>query len=253
MTPSTDDDLAGAALPRHGDGVQPEAAGPLDHDVVAHADAGQVEPAGDLGHRAVDARPAAHPEVVRRLEDGVVGIQVEVVAERALEVRRLVAGLGQVTGALRAGPVLPLQAGPAAAAGEEVGEDDPVADRQRLAVRVGRDALAERRDPAGPLVPEVARQRPPALRVVDVAAPGVQVGAADVGEADLDQRRARPRLRHRVLLDLDRLAGGVERRRSSGRRHHPSARVIRSRPILAVILVSQDACRPDNREAVRRI
>ena len=59
----------------------------------------------------------------------------------------------------------PLYYGPAArlAGVEIVGVSDP---------DVG---VAERGDPSGAFVAEVTRERPPALRIVDVAAPGVQV------------------------------------------------------------------------------
>ena len=55
--------------------------------------------------------------------------------------------------ALRAGPILPLEAGSTTPAREEVGEHHPVAHSQRRPVRVTGHALAERRDAPGPLMP----------------------------------------------------------------------------------------------------
>ena len=59
------------------------------------------------------------------------------------------------------------------------------------------DALAEGVDPAGHLVPEDLRVRPPELRDVELAAPLVQVRAADVGQGRLDDDRAGLGLRDR--------------------------------------------------------
>ena len=70
--------------------------------------------------------------------------------------------------------------------------------------------VAERRDPPGAFVALVDRQRPTAFGGVELAAPGVQVRAADVGQRHLDQRRARLGLRDRVLLDLKRLSVAIE-------------------------------------------
>src|SRR5215207_9560585 len=95
---------------------------------------------------------------------------------------------------LRAAPVLAVQTGPAAATGEEVAEDDPIANSEGLAIGVGADALAQRRDPAGALVSLVDRHGSPPLGRVELPTPHVQVRPTDVGQADPDQRCPRLRL-----------------------------------------------------------
>src|SRR5207247_8550482 len=79
-------------------------------------------------------------------------------------------------------------------------------------------------DPARHLVavdPAVVRQ---AQR--RVAPPEVQVGAADVGDADADQDRIGLDLGQRKLADLERPAGSMQDRGRTGRGHVSDLRMI---------------------------
>ena len=91
---------------------------------------------------------------------------------------------------------MPREARLAAAAREEVSIGDAIAERQRAPGGVRRHAVAELGDRADVLVAGVERQRPAHARVVLLAAPVVQVGAAHVRERDLDERGPGLRLGH---------------------------------------------------------
>src|SRR5687768_11201187 len=144
--------------------------------------------------------------MVRHLEDGVVWAEVEVVAPGAVEVRRLIARHGGVGVALGAGAAAAGEAVLAAATGEEILVDDAVALVERLPVRVGGEAVAELLDVAGHLVAVVAGQGPVPLAGVELAAPDVEVRAADVREGDADNGGARLGIGNGVLADLERRA-----------------------------------------------
>jgi hypothetical protein len=64
---------------------------------------------------------------------------------------------------LRASVLLAIEAVAATTAGKEIAEHYPVANRQRLIVRVDRQALAKRGDSAGPFMPLVDRNCPSSL------------------------------------------------------------------------------------------
>ena len=86
-------------------------------------------------------------------------------------------------------------------------EDDAVARGQRLAVGVGRDALAECGHVARPLVALVPRAG--TVSVAALAQIAVHVRAADVGQGHLDQQAARRWLRHRVFAELEDLGRSI--------------------------------------------
>ena len=173
-----------------------------------------------LREGAVDAGHGLVRERVRDLEDRRARTDVIVVAEGAVEVGGRVAGGGEVRPRKRAGPVDPPHAGATRAAWVEVAPDHSVTRLERLAGRIARDAVSERVNPAGHLVPEDLGIRPPELRDVELATPLVEVGAADVRQGRLDDDRARLRVGHRVLADDHRLAGAVERRDPAGEYCH---------------------------------
>ena len=113
---------------------------------------------------------------------------------------------------------------------DSVSKWDTVANREWPSRRVGLHAVAELRDGADVLMAGVERQRPSHARVILLATPVVKIRAADVRERDLDQRRARLGIRHRILADLERLAGSVKDGHAS---HvaHPSASCPQSGPL----------------------
>ena len=201
--PVEHDHLVRAHILGHRGGVEPEAARALNHDEVVLLAAGAHQALGDGAHRAVDEAQNLVGQVVGHLEDGVVGLQVVVVGVGAGEVRRH-AGLARPGGAVGAPVPLAARALVAAPAGGDRGVHHAVAELKRAAQRVGADAVAQRVDHAGALVAHDA----PALgqRVGDhVAAPGVQVGAADPGLCDPQHDPARLRVGDRILLDHERL------------------------------------------------
>src|SRR5581483_8992785 len=108
----------------------------------------------------------------------------------------------------------------AAVARVEVGVGDAVAFLERPAKRVGLDVGAERVHPARHLVPgNAAGHRHEERRV---AAPDVQVGAADAAHADLDDDALRLGRRDLELLDLIALAGAEEYGCASAATHRVS-------------------------------
>ncbi len=117
--------------------------------------------------------------------------------------------------AIRARPLFAVHARAAASARKEVGEDHPVADVERLAARIHVHAVTERGDAARAFVTLVDRQRPAAFCRIEVAAPGVQVGAAHVRQSHFDQRCAGLWLGYPAFFDLERHSHPVEDRRSS--------------------------------------
>ena len=202
------DDLAGAHVPGGRDHVQAEAAGALDDQRVALAEAARLEALDDLAEGAVDRRDQRVGELVRHLDADVAGHQVVVIGEAGHEVGEV--GDRAVERAALIGAALGhvAQAGNAAPAGEEVVVDDAVALGERLAGRVCLDALAERDDPAAHLVAE----RAPLGRDHVLAAPPVEVAAADVGVGDLDQDRARLGVLEREALEVPGPAHALEDR-----------------------------------------
>src|SRR5438067_6548822 len=101
----------------------------------------------------------------------------------------------------RARPILAIEARSTAAARKEVGKDDPIADLEWLVIRVGRDARPERGNATGTFVALVDRQGSPAFGGIEVTAPGVQIGAAHVGQTDAHDGGAWLRLRHGILAN----------------------------------------------------
>ncbi len=85
--PVDDDDARRASLARHGNRVQPQAAGALDHHGFADPQARDVPATRYLGHGAIDAHYQLVGEPVGHLQNDVVRVQIKVVAERAFEVR----------------------------------------------------------------------------------------------------------------------------------------------------------------------
>ena len=241
-----DDHGVGAHLLRDGDGVQPEAARALDDDRVAVAHADLLQPVRHLRERAVHRRRHLVGHLVRHLEDPAARLQVVVLAVGAAE---LADGPGAHRHQLvRAGRELaPCCTGSSGGTGRS-SCSDAVAFLQRPAERVGRDARAERVHAAGHLVPgDAAGHRREQRRV---AAPDVQVGAADAAHRDLDDDAARLRRRDLELLDLVALAGPEQNRRlASGHDVRPflsakRARVSRWCLILAPRLVRVNECGP---------
>ena len=214
-----DDHAARPHLARHGARVDAEAARALDDDGLPGPEAGEVEAGVDLGESAVDAGRHLVGDLVCQLEDGVVRAQVEVLAEAALEVRPHLAGDKPVGLAHRARLGALLEARAAAPAREEIPVGDAVAHCEGPAGGVGRDPRPELRHPSHVLVARVERQRSAHLRVVQLTPPVVQVGATHVRERDLDERRPRLRIRHRVLADLERLSCPMEYRHPRRLRH----------------------------------
>ena len=136
--------------------------------------------------------------------------QVVVLGEGAVEVRE-VARPARSLDLGRAGRWLLVEAKVAAAARIEVRVGDAVALVQRPAQRVALDVAAEPGDAAGHLVaedPAVFRQAQGGI-----AAPEVQVGAAHVGEGDLDEDGVGLDVGQRQLADLERFARAEEDRR----------------------------------------
>ena len=166
-------------------GVQPEAARALDDDRVAVAHADLLQAVRHLRERAVYGRRHLVGDLVGHLEDPAARLQVVVLAVGAAELaHRPGAHRHQL---VRAGRELGLVALVAAVARIEVAVADAVAFLERPAERVGRDARAERVHAARHLVPgDAAGHRREQRRV---AAPDVQVGAADAAHRHLDHDR----------------------------------------------------------------
>src|SRR5262249_55444103 len=206
-----DDDHRGRAhVLGHCSGLDPQPSRALDHDGAAEGAPRAVETEDRLAEGAVDRRHELVGQLVRDHEDRAARAQIVVLGERAVEVREL-RGTERALDLRRARRRLVRQARVAAAARIEVRVGDPVALLERPAQRVGLHPRAELRHAAGHLVaedPAVLRQ--PQRRV---AAPEVEVRAADVGERDADQDRVRLDVGHRHLADLEGLAGAEEDRR----------------------------------------
>src|SRR5258708_778928 len=79
-----DDDAACSSLTCDRDRVQTKAARALNDHRLADLDVRQVPATGDLGQRTIDAGYDFVGQLVRHFEHDVVGVQVEVVAKRAL-------------------------------------------------------------------------------------------------------------------------------------------------------------------------
>src|SRR6185369_14893959 len=107
------------------------------------------------------------------LVDEVAGAQVEVLAVRADEVRRVVRVPGAAALVRARGPVA-VEARGAAVARIEVAVGDPVALLQRSARRVLRDVLPEALDHAAHLVAEGLAAIRGADQVLELAAPDVE-------------------------------------------------------------------------------
>ena len=194
--------LRRAHLLGDGGGVEPEPARALEDDRVADPDPHPVEPVEDLGERAVDRGGDVVGDAVRHLVDEVAGAQVEVLAVRADEVRRVV-GVPRPAPLVGARRPVPVEAGGAAAARVEVAVGDPVALLERGAGRVGRDVPPEPLDHAAHLVAEglAAVRRPD--QVLELAAPDVEVRPADPAAGDPHQGGIRLDLRDGVLPDVE--------------------------------------------------
>ena len=111
---------------------------------------------------------------------------------------------------VRAGVGVVAQADGAAAAGVEVAEDDAVAFAHGLAGRVGGHTLAEAEDLADALVAEGVGHFEAAADEIGVAAPVVQVRAADVGEAHLEDDGAGGGIGNREAQEGEGLLDSVE-------------------------------------------
>ena len=190
---------------RHRGRVEAEAARALDDDVVALAEAAAQQALGDGAHRAVD--PAEHGvgQLVRHLVDGVVRGDPEVVGVGAGEVGPIAGDASADAGlAVGAPVVLAAAALVAVVAGEDRRVHHAVALLERAAERVRAATRAEAPDHAGALVAHVLAGR--RERDVDlVAAPGVEVRAADTGLRHPQDHATRLRLGDLVLLDGERL------------------------------------------------
>src|SRR5215510_12544431 len=190
-----------------------EPAGALDDDGAPEGEPRAVEAEDHLTEGAVDRRHELVRQRVRDHEDRAARTQVVVLGERAVEVWEL-RRTERPLDFRRARRRLVGQARVAAPARIEVGVGDAIALFERAAQRVGLHAPPELRDAPGHLVaedPAVLRQ--PERRV---AAPEVEVRAADVGERDADQDCVGLDVGHGDLADLERLAGTEENRRLAG-------------------------------------
>src|SRR5712692_9023268 len=202
-----DDDRRRAHVLGHRRRLDPEAARPLDHDAPAEAEPRPVEAEDHLAQRAVHRRHQLVRQRVGHEEERAARPEVVVLGEGAVEVREL-RGPDRPLDLGRARRGFSVQTRVAAPARVEVGVGDPVALLERAAERVGRDARAEPRDAPRHLVAEEPAVVGQAQR--RVAAPEVEVRAADVRERHADQDRVGLELGNRQLADLERLAGAEE-------------------------------------------
>ena len=199
-----DDDVVGAHVLGHGDGGEAESAGALDDHRGAVADPALDEALGRGAHGAVDRAENLVVDLVGDAVERALGVDVEVVGVGADEV-------GPLSDAGRRAPLadaevgLAVEAHAAAPAVRPQAVDDAVAFFDGDAGGVRRHALAELVDDAGALVAHGAalgRERP----ALGVAAPDVEVGAADAGLGDLEEDVAGLGVGDVVLGDLERLA-----------------------------------------------
>ncbi len=195
-----DDNLRGTRGTRHGGGVDTQPARALDDDGVAQPHVAQREQ--HLGQRTIERRDGLVGEVLGHLVQRLPPAGVVVLAVCGDEVRRLVVGAvfagHQVLA--RVGP--PPRARMTLSAGPKVGRHHPVADRQRLAGRVGGQSFAEFGYLADHLVAHGERTRQWQLTAEDV-----QVGSADPCHPQLQRRGSRRGCGERKFGQLDRTPG----------------------------------------------
>ena len=196
--------FVGAHVLGHGDGGEPESAGALDDHGGAVADLAENEALGRRAHGAVDGAEHLIVDLVGDAVERALGVDVEVVGVGADEV-------GPLADARRRAPLadaevgLAVEAHAAAPAVRPQAVDDAVAFLDGDAGGVRRHSLAQLVDDAGALVAHGAarrRERPAG----GVAAPDVEVGAADAGLGDLEEDVAGLRVGDVVLGNLERLA-----------------------------------------------
>ncbi len=204
------DDGTGAAGFGDGGGVEPQAAGALDGHAFAGSEFGPIEAGNDLRQGAVHTGNGRVRQSDRNAEHGVSRIQVVVLREGAAEMGPVAHAAQALALAVGAGVGVVAQADGAAAAGVEVTEDDAVAFTHRLSGRIRGDAGAQAEDLADALVAEGIGHFEAAADQVGVAAPVVQVRAADVGEVHLEDHGAGRRIGNRVAQEGEGLLDSVE-------------------------------------------
>ena len=200
--PVDHDDGLGAHVARHRDRVEAEAARALHDQRVPGAEPGAPQAVEHLGEGAVAGGGDVVGDLVGDPEHEVAGAQVVVVPVRVVEVRgraRDPAGPGLA----RAAPRLVVQAHGAAPAGEEVEVRHPVALAEGLAPRVGGDAGPQPLDATAHLVAEREVARARAVDLLHLAAPDVEVGAADARAGQAHEDGARLHFRHGILPQLE--------------------------------------------------
>ena len=174
----------------------------MNHHVVALAGPGANQAGGHRAHGAVDRAEQIVVQLVGNAEEGMARRQIQEVGVGAGEVGP---GSGGGVVAVHAPVGVAPETLVAVVAGKHGGVHHPVALLDGRASGVGGYPVAQGLDDAGALVshgPSGGRQR----HVDLVAAPDVQVGAADAGLGHAQQHRAGGRFGDVVFLDGEGLA-----------------------------------------------